>query len=158
MRIGGVDCGGSKVALVILDTGTMQTHVLVSKHKDRHAALRDVGRFAGDHLSRCDVVYVEKPLVGRGIAASLQVAQATGAVMSHLDVPSYFVPVQTWKKAVTGNGNAPKGLVQTALLELHPGYSELCGGDQDLVDATCIALYGEEQQRLVERLEANYQL
>ena len=156
MRIGGVDCGGSKVALAILEAGELYPHVLVSKEADRHGALRDIGRFVGHYLSRCDVVYVEKPVVGRGVAASLQVAQAAGAVMSHLDVPTYFVPIQTWKKAITGNGNAPKGLVKTSLAELHPRYSELCGGDQDLVDATCIALYGEQQERVVERIRAHH--
>lgn len=156
MRVGGVDCGGSKVAIALLEEGQLYTHVLVSKQNDRHGALRDIGKFVSLFLNRCDVVYVEKPLVGRGIAASLQVAQTAGAVMSHLSVPSYFVPVQTWKKAVTGNGNAPKGLVGNTLEELHPSYSQLCGGDQDLVDATCIALYGEQQQLVVERLTAHH--
>lgn len=156
MRIGGVDCGGSKVAIAILEQGRLATHVLASKEKDRHGALRDIGAFAALFLNYCDVVYVEKPLVGRGVAASLQVAQTAGAVLSHLSVPSYFVPVGTWKKAVTGNGNAPKGLVGTTLRELHPGYSQFCGGDQDLVDATCIALYGEQQQRVVERITSYY--
>lgn len=156
MRIGGVDCGGSKVAIAILDAGQLYVHTMVSKQKERHPALRDVGRFVGHFLNRCDVVYVERPVVGRGVAASLQVAQATGAVMSHLEVPSYFVPIQTWKKALTGNGNASKGLVQTSLMELHPRYSELCGGDQDLVDATGIALYGVAQQRVVECLRTHH--
>jgi Holliday junction resolvasome RuvABC endonuclease subunit len=156
MRIGGVDCGGSKIAIATLQQGQLSTHVLVSKEKDRHGALRDVGAFAALYLNYCDVVYVEKPLVGRGVAASLQIAQIAGAVLSHLSVPTYFVPVGTWKKAVTGNGNAPKGLVGNTLRELHPGYSQLCGGDQDLVDATCIALYGEQQQRVVERLTAHH--
>ena len=156
MRIGGVDCGGSKVAIAILEGGELYLHNLVLKDQDRHAALRNVGDFARRYLDRCDVVYVEKPVVGRGVAASLQVAQAAGAVMSHLASPSYFVPIQTWKKALTGNGNAPKGLVKTSLLELHPRYSELCGGDQDLVDATGIALYGRAQQLVVERLRADH--
>lgn len=156
MKIGGVDCGGSKVAIAVLDKGALSVANLVLKEKDRYRALSQVGPFVRAHLADCDVVYVEKPLVGRGVAASLQVAQTAGAVMSHLTVPSYFVQVQHWKKAVIGNGNAPKGLVGSTLFELHPRYSKLCGGDQDLVDATCIALYGEQQQRVVECLSAHH--
>ena len=155
MRIAGVDCGGSKVAVSILEDGNLQPHVLKATG-DRHGVLRDIGQFVELHLNACDVVYIEEPVVGRGVRASLQVAQTTGAVMSHLSVSSYFVNISSWKKTVVGAGNASKGLVGTTLLKLHPRYSSLCGRDQDLIDATCIALYGVEQQRVVAALRADH--
>lgn len=155
MRIAGVDCGTKKVAIAILEDGQLTPHVLHAAG-DQAGALRDIGQFAAAYLNDCDLVYVEAPLVGRSVKYSLQVAQATGAVTSHLSVPSYFVNVSTWKKAVTGNGNSPKGLVRDSLMELQPGYSTVCGGDQDLIDATCVALYGEQQQRVVAALRADY--
>lgn len=155
MKIAGVDCGGSKVAIAILDGETLNVHRFAATAKDRHAVLRDVTSFATTWLNHCDLVYIEEPLIGRGVRASLMVTQTAGAVMSHLKARSYFVPVASWKKAVIGSGNAPKGLVESTLRELHPRYSTLCGGDQDLVDATCLALYGRAQQDVVERITAH---
>lgn len=156
MRIGGVDCGGSKIAVAILDGDDLHVHRFQSSTANRGMALRSLAAFGAQFLNYCDLVYVEEPVVGRGVRASLQVCQTAGAVMSHLSVPSYFVPVSSWKKEVIGRGNAPKGLVGTSLRELHPRYSQLCGGDQDLIDATCIALYGASRQHVVERLSAHY--
>ncbi len=52
------------------------------------------------------------------------------------------VNVMAWKKDIVGKGNASKDEVAAWLEVHHPDYYEQCHGDQNLVDATCVALYG----------------
>lgn len=93
-------------------------------------------------------VFIESPLVGRGGARSTIVqAQMQGVLLSAAKAVGalgvYEVNVQTWKKLLTGAGNANKEEVARWLRLNHIGFSEIASS-QDLVDASCIALYGRD--------------
>lgn len=97
-------------------------------------------------------VFIEEPLVGRGVKASMNISQTAGAVMAQLasiGVSTELVNVQHWKKEVIGMGNASKKDIEMWLSATHPVYSAECD-DQDQRDATCIALYGWQTLRSVE--------
>jgi Holliday junction resolvasome RuvABC endonuclease subunit len=88
-----------------------------------------------------DVVFVEEPpLAGsRNPRTFLHLAQTSGVVASACK--AQLVPVSSWKKGTVGNGSASKDLVSAWLRRVHPDLSEACSGDQNYVDATCIALF-----------------
>lgn len=90
-------------------------------------------------------VFVEAPpLAGsRNIQTLIMLAQVQGVVMSMWAARA--VPVGTWKKTVIGNGSASKADVWFWLEENHPDYFQMCEGDQNLIDAACIALYGHQK-------------
>lgn len=156
MIVAGVDLGVKKAAVAILGVGasgaeTFTTSAFHSKATSRSAQLREVREWVHWQTYKLDAVYVEKALVGKNTDVSLQIAQTAGAVMSVLEQPSYFVSNTVWKKDVCGKGNLSKDLVAKWLDEHFPDYSHWCDGDQDRIDAACIAIYGQRQQQLAAR-------
>ena len=157
MIVCGVDLGGRKVAISTFVDGelTNLSHLEVAK-TTRARELREIAEYTLDITKVADYVFVEEPLVGRGVRASMQVSQAAGAVLAALgggvhEVKSALVPVGTWKKEVIGSGSANKDTVKDWLREAYPVYATLCGSNQDRIDATCIGLYGVQ---LIERADA----
>lgn len=148
MIIGGVDLGGRKAAVSIFVDGEMTNVADLTVPKSARALeLRTLAEWSFGYLKVCDLVMIEEPQVGRGVRASLQVAQTCGAVMATLGGTPWshrsdWVPVATWKKEVCGKGNLDKKAVATWLESSHPAYAALCGANQDRIDATCIGLYG----------------
>jgi hypothetical protein len=94
---------------------------------------------------RQDVVFIEEPPMVRSLRVHGEMHQLVGLVIAEaLLAHSFLVNVKTWKKELIGNGNAPKPFVAQWLKDHHPGYSAICAEDQDLIDATCVALHGRE--------------
>lgn len=92
-------------------------------------------------------MFVENPLVGvGGPHATIVQAQVQGLVLGTSVrsgvAAAYPVNVQTWKKDVVGRGNASKDEVAAWLKRECPNLTDMADGDQDLVDAACVALYG----------------
>lgn len=156
MIIAGVDLGVRKAAVAIIDeedpdhkrAATHSAHAFMSKSHNRQEQLLEIAEWVRT-LTRAhgvQVVYVEEPLIGRNTRVSLQIAQTVGAVMARLGAHGYLVDNNSWKKLVVGKGRVEKDSISSWLEEVHPCYSANCDGDQDKVDATCIALYGVQQQ------------
>lgn len=148
MIVGGVDLGVRKAAISLRSDGDLSCveHFEVPR-QHRHQELRILAEWCYGYLKVADAIFIEEPLVGRNTRVSLQIAQTAGAVMSSLgsglrEVHIDFVDNKSWKKAVIGNGNANKEDITSWLKSHHPSYAELCGGNQDRVDATCIGIYG----------------
>jgi Holliday junction resolvasome RuvABC endonuclease subunit len=96
-------------------------------------------------------VYMEMPLVGRSAHSTIVQAQVGGAVLAAADnagVDFHLVNVNTWKKQVVGKGNAKKEDVAEWLRDNWPDAYTLCGGDQDLVDASALNRYGFRHERI----------
>jgi Holliday junction resolvasome RuvABC endonuclease subunit len=92
-----------------------------------------------------DICFIEEPpLAGsRNVRTALQLAQTCGALLGVIPVKCYLTSVGEWKKTVVGKGNATKEEVGEFLNAHFPELYELCSKDQNLIDATCIALYGD---------------
>lgn len=151
MLIAGVDLGGKKAAVALLDDDKLiSAQAFASSSARRQDQLYEVADFVDQAVGLADAVYVEEPLIGRGVRASLQIAQCAGAVLANIGPPAYLVPVATWKKEVVGSGNATKESVSFWLRTAHSPYSDICEDDQDLADACCIALYGRKVQALAD--------
>jgi Holliday junction resolvasome RuvABC endonuclease subunit len=162
MIIGGVDLGGRKAAVSIFVDGVLTNVADFEVPKTtRDQELRTLALWAYGYLKVCDLVFIEEPLIGRGVRASLQVAQTSGAVLAGLaEIPwgskgreCHLVPVGTWKKDVIGNGSANKEMVSLWLKSSHPSYAVQCADNQDRIDAICIGLYGVQLRDRAEHLE-----
>lgn len=150
----GLDLGGSKIAASYFyvehgDARCIAVTEYRSKERSRpNQIFEAVEQLQCDHLwKQATYVFMEEPLVGRGVRASLQLSQMAGAIMYDIGFAGksesfMLVPVTRWKQATVGKGNASKEQVKEWLIRQYPVYAAACGDSQDLIDATCIALYG----------------
>lgn len=93
------------------------------------------------------VAWVEAPAIGRGGAQTTMkqsfVSGVVQAVLVQAGFAVHLVQNTTWKREVCGRGDASKTDVGRSLGSRWPSIARACGGDQDLIDAACIALYGQ---------------
>jgi len=140
----GVDLGVRSVYAAHLDGLTLQLYSFVLKRGlGRALELSQISEWIDKTISTEEPVYIEEPpLAGsRNIRTALQLSMTAGVIASRLP-QAEFVPVASWKKKVVGRGNMDKTGVSQWLNLLHPDYFVLCAGDQNHIDATCIALFG----------------
>jgi crossover junction endodeoxyribonuclease RuvC len=150
LRILGVDPGSWSAgwALVggrpsrpeLLDAGVVRPGTRATALAVRLSELHD--RF-GELLARLavDAVAVEAPFHGVNARSALQLAHARGVILAvlgaaGLDVAEYAPAVV--KKAVTGNGRAPKEQIRSMVECLLR--TAIPGGAHDLADAAAVAL------------------
>jgi len=95
--------------------------------------------------------FIESPVVGKGGVRSTMVQCFTsGAIQAALHdagCQPQGANVSTWKKQVVGRGNATKDEVAKWLRLRRPAIHRAAEGNQDIVDAACIALYGQQLLR-----------
>jgi Holliday junction resolvasome RuvABC endonuclease subunit len=117
---------------------------------ETHEALCDYLTVVADFAEGEQIyVFIEEPVLAgrRNVRTTLQQAQLVGALLAATTAFTryvYLVPVGKWKAGTVGSGNASKPDVALWLNGVHPAYSAACGGKQDLIDACCIALYGDQ--------------
>lgn len=96
-------------------------------------------------------LFLEAPIVGGGsatparVASTLPQAYVSGVIQAHFarqGATVDLVHLATWKAQVIGNGGASKAEVARVIRLRWPGIAEQAGGDQDILDASGIALYG----------------
>ncbi len=92
-------------------------------------------------------VWIEEPVVGRSPRATVVQAFTSGAVQAALvyeGTPVSLVNVSTWKKELGRGSSFPSGkdAVQRLVGSQWPHAAAAADGDQDLIDAIAIALYG----------------
>lgn len=97
-------------------------------------------------------VFVEAPIQGasRNVQTSVKIAMTVGAVLA-TGYRTQLVSPSAWKLAVCGKGSLDKAGVSAWLAQNNPAYYSRCDGDQDLIDATCIYLYGRAEMALDRR-------
>lgn len=145
MRFVGIDLGLRSAYLAFIDNEDslfLEQIVLKPNKMDRVQELTEIFDFCFP-LINGDKVFIEEPVVAgaRNLRTSLQIAQTAGVVLLASGRGTRLVPVTSWKKGVIGKGNATKEEISAWLAQKYPKYYKMCNGDQNLVDATCIALY-----------------
>jgi len=150
----GIDLSSKKVAMVWEEGKKFGSATISTDKKDRSAALHDLLLHTNKELITAlnkvpaeDVyLYIEDPVVGRGGARPTILQSQVDGIVRVCAYPHttkvYSVNNKTWKKAIVGNGNASKDDVAAWLATHHSFLAELCGDDQDLLDAACVCLYG----------------
>jgi Holliday junction resolvasome RuvABC endonuclease subunit len=149
MNLMGVDLGIHKVACFVLgDAPEARIHDVTGTAAPRDYQLMELSRFVHDIalVHQVDQVWIEDTLVGNNVKYSIQLTEVRGAVMAALALSAdvRLVNVGTWKKGTVGAGNANKDSIRDYIHVSNPAYAPLCGSDQDLYDAACIALYGRQ--------------
>lgn len=152
MIIYGIDLSSRKVAIITLEgDGVKSAAIGVEKQESRGAELSELSKKIEGflHTVKPGYTFIESPVVGRGGARPTILQSQVDGLLQAYAVRSrhhgvYSVNNKTWKKAVVGNGNASKDATASWLASNHPVLSDLCRDDQDLVDASCVALYGRD--------------
>jgi Holliday junction resolvasome RuvABC endonuclease subunit len=149
MNLMGVDLGIHKVAMFGWDGDIPYAHAWSAREDaNRSLQLLSLGSMVRDmaEFHAADVVWVEDTLVGNNVKYSIQLTEVRGAVMACVisQAEVHTVNVQAWKKHIVGDGHANKDSVRDYIHVTHGAYAPLCGADQDLYDACCIALYGRQ--------------
>lgn len=161
MRVSGVDLGARKasVATYNIDTAGLVTLINVTSFlvhpSQRGHELAILSGMVTEVCKDDNYVFIEEPLVGRGVKASMMISQTAGAIMAALagcGVQTEMVNVKTWKMQVCGNGNAAKHDVRLWLEQTYGAYADQCGEDQDAIDACCIGLFGVRTVRIAHDL------
>jgi Holliday junction resolvasome RuvABC endonuclease subunit len=146
----GVDLGVRSLYVARLDDGDLSLyshHSLKIHRQSRGAELQTLQEWLADTLGDGQVWIEEPPLAGsRNLQTYLHLSQVSGVVGAVSGAQANYAPVSSWKKGTVGNGAAGKELVANWLRARFPRYHDLCGGDQNLIDATCIALWGSVDQ------------
>lgn len=146
-----MDLSSYSVAMVHLGDGvrTLKFEVPTKYRKGRAyvaSTLHDQAKWFLDEVGPA-AVFIEEPVVAgaRNLRSSLLIAQVCGAVLvaAGMERVVRLTPVSSWKKETVGNGNAGKQDVRDWLDAAHPQVAAVCGHDQDLYDATCVALHGQ---------------
>jgi Holliday junction resolvasome RuvABC endonuclease subunit len=142
--IWGIDLGVRSVHLAGFDGDDLVylESIETPKRVVRSLELDTLGKRAKEFIDSEDDVFVEKPPFAgpKNVATFGELHQVYGTMLSH--VGGREAIVTAWKKDVVGHGMATKSDVSLWLQDHHEPYSRQCGGDQNLVDAVCIALYG----------------
>jgi len=139
----GIDCGARKIAVVCPERDYYLAFEIKPIDYPRFYRL---GREVLDSLAKTfhdEQWYMEGAIVAgvKNLQSTIKVAQTTGLVRTMM--PNVVeVAVSSWKKATVGKGNAKKEDVRLWLDTNHPDMAARCGGNQDLYDAACIAIYG----------------
>lgn len=153
----GIDLGGRRLAWCVstetslIDVAHFETEATGNRAQELYVvsmALEPVlARYA------IDEIYIEEPIIGRGVRSSLQLAQMAGAVLHLIGASTALSPtlvtVDSWKKAVCGKGGINKeGIVawleteHSDWLDDHCRYTSprgLAKINQDRADAICIS-------------------
>ena len=130
-------------------------------HKERCGfAFRGLGELLFNLTERDGkppLIYLEEPVQGPGgPGGTIPQVYIHGAVMTAADEYNcklVQVNNKTWKKRECGNGNIKKEDIPSVLEEKWPELYKVVHGQQDLVDAGFIYLFGRHHYNLVTRLK-----
>lgn len=146
MGVVGIDIGIRHFAIAKFDDSGITTHYHEVSKSTRYQELTQLKNLFQEHIHKQDTVWIEEPPIAgsRNLRIGLQLAQTAGALMASSPAPAYFVAVSQWKKAVVGKGNASKDEVNDFVALHFPEYYKKSHKNQNIIDATCIGLYGCE--------------
>jgi Holliday junction resolvasome RuvABC endonuclease subunit len=141
----GVDLGVRSLYVAhISDVGlSLHSKSLKIRQHTRGEELSILQDWLADTLGPGEVWIEEPPLAGsRNLQTYLHLSQTSGIAAATAGARANLVPVSSWKKGTVGNGSASKELVANWLRAGFPAWHGTCQGDQNYIDATCIAIYG----------------
>lgn len=167
LTILGIDPDTKKLSIVEagsnIDKKKFFTHTIPlpsSEHHQRSGfAFRGMSELLANLIERDGeppVIYMEAPAQGiGGPGATIPQCYIQGAVMaaaSEFDCKFYHVNNKSWKKKICGNGNIKKDDIPEVMKIVWPELYKVVHGQQDLIDAGAIYLFGRHYQNLLESL------
>lgn len=147
MTIAGVDYGSHRIAYSAPRVNMFEE--LLLKGGDELDDLDAMSAYLFDQVrfTKASLVVVEAPIVGisRNLRTGIRLGMVAGALATsarQAGAQVVLAPPSSWKAATVGNGSASKLDVSQWLRRKYPDWWDACGS-QDLVDATCLSLYGQ---------------
>lgn len=150
MTVIGVDIGYRKIAVAV-PSEKFVSHISM-KNRPGVTRTQEVAELVDflnliPYIDGADV-FLEAPVVAgaRNIQSTIKVSQTSGIIWGAIAGRAreiQEVAVSSWKLGTLGRGNATKDEVAQWVDDNHKTMARLCSRNQDLYDATCIALYGE---------------
>lgn len=163
----GLDPSSRKLALVVREDGRI-SHFAAVKLPDVDISQRCYAAYdaVGVFLHELGVLplgrhaFIEAPILGmtRDIQSTVKQATVSGGAQAALiewGFGVHLVAPSSWKKAVIGKGNARKDEVGPIIKQRWSGLWRAIQGDQDLLDASALVLFGES---LVTRSDSSFGL
>lgn len=149
----GADLSSKKLAVIVLDEAgpamAIETKITAKAPYGAGQAYASMATILvaleSEGYPRPRLAAVERPIVGRGVHATLVQSYVSGAVQAALARHGWeiqLVSPSAWKKAVVGHGGADKRAVAAWLEHEQPALARLATS-QDLADAACLALWAE---------------
>lgn len=145
----GVDWGTRRVAIAgpdyLLATLRLPDPKTGMKLLATPRELQLLGGFIAAVVPPEGTIWLERPFMGRpnvNVNTAIRLGMSAGALFARHAGVGRIVDQATWKAAVVGNGSASKHDVATWLNDQDPASAEACAGDQDLIDACCIRIFG----------------
>ena len=141
----GVDLGSRYIHMVGLPEGVEEGPLFFSTQVEKGSRdweLNTLSRFFQERVLFTDHVWIEEPPFVNNRRVFLALAQTCGALLATSPGKAEVVPVALWKAQIIGDGGASKEVVATWLFDNYPELHERAHGDQNFMDAACIALFG----------------
>lgn len=133
--------GDLRAALILRDppTGTW--------HRTGPREVQLIGGFVAAVVPPEAVVWVEQPVSQAGRKMNIQtvarMGMTAGGVFAGHPGVAHLISPTAWKKELVGHGHADKEATAAWLWAHDPAAAEACGQDGDLIDATCLRIFGE---------------
>lgn len=162
MTVIGVDLGTRRVAMAIPEFRlSFRTDLEGAAARRDYLGEVDAGRALGSQCRATLMHWIssglpvlglefwfERPLAGfmaggkRNVRTAVGQALSAGALLSQLPGSLHAIDsASTWKKELIGDGHAKPADYRAWLEVHHPTLATLCGSDEDLAAAHCIALW-----------------
>jgi Holliday junction resolvasome RuvABC endonuclease subunit len=153
----GVDPSSKTIALVakhpVIGTVSAQKYILAKKAGPEACSVAmevmqewmhqvdQIAPLGGNRLA-----FIEAPVIGKGGARTTMVQAFVSGVIQACFIQGgfnvYLVQNTAWKRVVVGDGSASKDACARAIAGRWPRVYQLAQGDQDLLDAAAICIYG----------------
>lgn len=142
----GVDVGMRRLAVACVEAEVYLSVDLGTKAGDRQRELAGLCAWFSGKVDPEAEVWVETAIGGASgnMQTAIKLAMTVGALHG-IARPGHMFTVapSSWKAAVVGHGHADKVDVARWVKTRLPASAKACAGDQDLLDAVCIATYGQ---------------
>jgi Holliday junction resolvasome RuvABC endonuclease subunit len=145
MKIIALDCDSFKIAVAVFIDEKLDKTLIFDSDKKIIADLRGVTLFnkfeSFIKKEKPDLMITEKSLYSQNFVSSRTITEIIGfckLICNKHKIPYYMVYVPSWKKYVTGKGNATKAIIKECVLKIYPQLEEYT---QDEADAVGIGLF-----------------
>jgi len=148
MNVFGIDVSTSKIAVAKIEQDNYSVIEFISKSRSWEARLKNLYpqffEYVADNITSDDLVVIEDVPMVQNRAAVIRLTHSVAMcriVCIHHNIDCFGVNVSTWKKDVIGDGHADKDKIKRMATKIFDkSVSKL---NQDLVDALCIAKWGD---------------
>jgi len=148
MNVFGIDVSTSKIAVAKIGHESYSVIEFISKSRSWETRLKHLYpqffEYVADNITSDDLVVIEDIPMVQNRASVIRLTHSVAMcriVCIHHHIDCFGVNVSTWKKDVIGDGRADKDKIKSMAAKIFD--KSVLKLNQDLVDALCIAKWGD---------------